>query len=367
MRSSSEWKRDDDQPAARLQHALGGGERRRPVRRSSSLTKMRSAWNVRVAGWMRSGRACTTRADDLGQRRRGGDRRLGARRRRWRAATARRMRSSPSVADDDRRDRARRRAPRRRRRSGPRRPCACRAGRRTGTRSRARPRRAASRRRRCRARRRRPTRWPNLCATASRSEKRSSTSVSRPPACRTRPAPCAIARLVAVDADHRGAGGGENRAGVAAGAERAVDIDAAVADFEMLEHRRATARERDGPVRQRVPRRPPSFPCSERLPPRSRNAAVRHRARRSTPNARRPSRDLRSGIPIRKPRLRRGESRVRPLAATRMPDRLPLVASIAYASDLRSVLRRHGRHGRPELRTERRRGRTPNRDPINGV
>ena len=57
----------DHEPPAGLQDALGGRERRASSA-SSSLTKMRSAWNVRVAGWIWFGLARTTRADDVGQR-----------------------------------------------------------------------------------------------------------------------------------------------------------------------------------------------------------------------------------------------------------------------------------------------------------
>ena len=41
--------------------------------------------------------------------------------------------------------------------------------------------------------------------------------------------------LVAIDADHWQFGGGENGAGIAAGAERAVDVDAAVTRREKLD------------------------------------------------------------------------------------------------------------------------------------
>ena len=113
-----------------------------------------------------------------------------------------------------------------------RRPCACRADRRGGTRSRARRCRAASRRRRDRARRRRPLDARHRARSASRLENRSSISVSRPPACSTRSAPERDRGLIAVDADHLAIGGRKNGARIAAGAEGAVDIDAAVADVE---------------------------------------------------------------------------------------------------------------------------------------
>ena len=84
MRSSSEWNDTTDQPAARLQHALGGGERQmqfvefvvdedpqrleRP-RRRMDLARL----------------AAHHLGDDIGERPGGGDRRLLARARRWRA------------------------------------------------------------------------------------------------------------------------------------------------------------------------------------------------------------------------------------------------------------------------------------------
>ena len=73
--------------------------------------------------------------------------------------------------------------------------------------------------------------------------------------------------LVAVDADHLAVGGRQNGARIAAGAEGAVDIDAAVADIEEIDAPGGRARECGGPVRQRQPsrRRPPSFPCSRRV------------------------------------------------------------------------------------------------------
>ena len=96
MRSSSEWKvttATSRPPGLRIRSAAASAVASSP---SSSLTKMRSAWNVRVAGWMSSGACATTRADDLGERRGGDDRRLFARARRWRGRRARECRSSPS-------------------------------------------------------------------------------------------------------------------------------------------------------------------------------------------------------------------------------------------------------------------------------
>ena len=70
----------------------------------------------------------------------------------------------------------------------------------------------------------------------SRSEKRSSTSVSRPCAASTSSSAARDRVAVAVDADDARAAAAQDRARVAAGAERAVDIDAAVARLQVLEH-----------------------------------------------------------------------------------------------------------------------------------
>ena len=80
----------DDEPTARPQQSLGG--RRDPVRvrRSSSLTAIRSAWNVRVAGSRGPWRPPLALCDDAGQSRRW-----------WRSArrgVARRSRGRPSAA-----------------------------------------------------------------------------------------------------------------------------------------------------------------------------------------------------------------------------------------------------------------------------
>ena len=228
MRSSSEWNETTTSrpPGLSMRSAAASAA---TSSASSSLTKMRSAWNVRVAGWISPG----LRAHDARRRCRPARRvvAIGAARRAPDdgARDGARMRSSPSVEDDVGEIALGRRARRRRRRSGRRRPCACRAGRRAGTRSRARPGRAASTTRRDRARRRRPRRGRDLRATSSSSEKRSSTSVSRPPAASTRSAPRAIAlrsRSMPMTLAVRGR---EDRARIAAGAEGAVDIDAAVA------------------------------------------------------------------------------------------------------------------------------------------
>ena len=78
MRSSSEWNDTTTRrpPGLRMRSAAASAATSSP---SSSLTKMRSAWNVRVAG-MDIARARTHhRGDDIGERPRGADRRLGAR------------------------------------------------------------------------------------------------------------------------------------------------------------------------------------------------------------------------------------------------------------------------------------------------
>ena len=98
MRSSSEWNATTTSrpPGARIRSAAASAAASSP---SSSLTKMRSAWNVRVAGWMAPGRACTTRATMSASAR---VVRIGAsaRARTMARATARAWRSSPSDRDD---------------------------------------------------------------------------------------------------------------------------------------------------------------------------------------------------------------------------------------------------------------------------
>ena len=121
-------------------------------------------------------------------------------------------------------------------------PCACRGARRSAARSRARPRRAASTKRRCRARRRRPRRRRD--AARSRRDRRSAPRQAQPAAGRSGER-CAgpNGRRVAIERDHARAAV-EQRARIAAGAERAVDIDAAGARIERL-HRLG---EQDGNV-----------------------------------------------------------------------------------------------------------------------
>ena len=61
MRSSSEWKETATSrpPAFKMRSAAESAAASSP---SSSLTKMRKAWNVRVAGWMSPGGERTTEA-----------------------------------------------------------------------------------------------------------------------------------------------------------------------------------------------------------------------------------------------------------------------------------------------------------------
>ena len=106
--------------------------------------------------------------------------------------------------------------------------CACRAGRRPGTRSRARPGRAASTRRRCRARRRRPASRPARRRRRSSSEKRDSRSVSRSPNSSRSAVRAEDGARIAIERQHAAVGGLEDGARIAAGAERCVDVGAAV-------------------------------------------------------------------------------------------------------------------------------------------
>ncbi len=233
---------------------------------SSSLTKMRSAWNVRVAGWISPGRERTTDAT-ISASARGVA--IGALERAltMARATARECRSSPrvkiilarsrSLAAVDNIGRARAFAAH----------AHVERARRGGKRIRARPCRAAWRRRRDRAPRRRPCRSRHR-ARSRRGWKTDPRSASAGrSACSTRSAPKRDGGLVAVDADHFAVGGRQDGARIAAGAEGAVDIDAAVTRLEETRPRGGRARECGGLVRQRQPsrRRPPSFPCSERV------------------------------------------------------------------------------------------------------
>ncbi len=160
MRSSSEWNDTTTRrpPGFRMRSAAQSAP---ASSTSSSFTKMRSAWKVRVAGWIWPGRACTMRstiADNClvvtigaSLRARTIARAIGA--------------GEPLLAeprDDGCRDRGRSQSRSGRRRSVRLRPCACRAGRHDGTRSRARPRRVASTTPRHRAPRRRRCRDPRF-------------------------------------------------------------------------------------------------------------------------------------------------------------------------------------------------------------
>ena len=77
MRSSSEWKVTTTRRPPGLS-TCSAATNPAASSASSSLTKMRSAWNVRVAGWMAPGRACTMRATMSAERARGADRRIAA-------------------------------------------------------------------------------------------------------------------------------------------------------------------------------------------------------------------------------------------------------------------------------------------------
>ena len=79
MRSSSEWNATTtSRPPSRS--TASAAPSARASSSSSRLTKMRSAWNVRVAGWMRDApRGPAARGDDLGELAGAQDRRLRAR------------------------------------------------------------------------------------------------------------------------------------------------------------------------------------------------------------------------------------------------------------------------------------------------
>ncbi len=79
--------------------------------------------------------------------------------------------------------------------------------------------------------------WPNFRATRSSAENRSSIRVSRPAAASTRPAPPAIALWSRSMPMTSAPCGFENQPRVAAGAEGAVDVDAAVANPQRIDRR----------------------------------------------------------------------------------------------------------------------------------
>ncbi len=233
MRSSSEWKATTTSRPDGLS-TRSAAARPRASSASSSLTKIRSAWKVRVAGWIVPSRARTTRATMSASARvvsiARSSRALTIAR-----ATARAWCSSPSVAMMAARSRSLGARRRHRRRSDRRGPCACRAVRRAGTKIRARLRRAASTKRRDRTRRRRPR--PRRRRRRSIPDWRSDPRPGRAgPALRSTSAGALRDRaLVAVDADHARAGRRQDRARIAAGAERRVDIEAAVTHAEPVD------------------------------------------------------------------------------------------------------------------------------------
>ena len=204
MRSSSEWKETTTSrpPSPRMRSEAASAS---ASSSSSRLTKMRSAWKVRVAGWMGSvGRRPIAPGDDVGEFdrcRRGAARPAPADRR------GHRPRPLLLAEDGDH--------PGKRRRfqrvddvggaSARMRPCACRAARPSGRRSRA-PASSICMDETPMSRTTPSTRsWPCARAIPSRSEKRPSTSVRRPPARRLSGAPAIDRAAVAVDGDDRAA------------------------------------------------------------------------------------------------------------------------------------------------------------------
>ena len=182
--------RHDHKPATGTEHLFGGPQRRDEL---VELLVHENAQRLKCARRRMDGPGPDAHQplDDVGERTSGADRRLAARpddRTRHRA----RVTLLPQRRDDLRRGRAQRRPPPRRPRSARCRPYACRADRRGGTKSPARPDRAASRTRRDRAPRRRWRRGRGRARPRPRFENRSSTSISRPPDCATRSNPCAI-------------------------------------------------------------------------------------------------------------------------------------------------------------------------------
>ncbi len=116
-------------------------------------------------------------------------------------------------------------------------PCACRAVRRGGTRSRALPLSSCIEETPRSSTTPSAAAIPRLVAVSSSAEKRLSATVSRPPAASTRPAAERHRALIAIETQHLAIRRRENRTRIAAGAERAVDIDAAGANAEMLDDR----------------------------------------------------------------------------------------------------------------------------------
>ena len=109
--------------------------------------------------------------------------------------------------------------------------------------------------------------WPNFSATRSSAEKRSSTSVSRPPAASHQTGAIRHRALVAVDADDLGVRRRRGSRGCSRRRRRCRRCRCRRREHSGARARAARARERDGPVRQRQQghRCPPSFPCPERI------------------------------------------------------------------------------------------------------
>ena len=85
--------------------------------------------------------------------------------------------------------------------------------------------------------------WPSSRAARSRSEKRDCTRFSRPWAVSTSAAPRGDRRRIAVEPDHPRAVHRQDLAAIAAGSERAVDIDAAGAQVQPFDGRPAHHRD----------------------------------------------------------------------------------------------------------------------------
>ena len=266
MPSSSEWKRDDGEPAARLQHALGGGE---AVHQLAQLVVDVDAQRLEDArGRMPAGDLLPPQ-HALGQ-----FSQLGRARERLLAAAGDDGAGDGAgaalvaqVEEDVGEVRIVLRVDDVGGGGSVACPCACRAGRRPGTRSRARGRRAASMRRRCRARRRRraQSRRRLRCVPARRSVP--STSVRRPLGFADEALSGGDGGGIAVDGENARAGRRvQDGAGVAAGAEGAVN-EGAVACGASAPALREAARECGagslcGRPRPRAVRSAPSFPCS---------------------------------------------------------------------------------------------------------
>ena len=229
MRSSSEWNATTTSRPPGLS-TCSAAARPAASSASSSLTKMRSAWNVRVAGWIAPGRACTTRATISASARVvwiGASRRAATMAR----ATARAWRSSPSVAMMVARSRSEAAATTSAA-LGPSRPMRMSSG--------------------PSCRKENPRSASSSCIEETPRSKTTPSTASWPRSARHRlqigelvlhqnePAAGRLHQvgaardraLVAVDADDVASGRGEDCAAVAAGAEGGVDVDAALTDLE---------------------------------------------------------------------------------------------------------------------------------------